>query len=99
MKMMSELPRCTSVVELLDWFEKPDHIIMVLEWPSPVWTSVKSLSFTTFVCLKHRLETSCCRWFRRLVTAPLMTERFWLWRLADGHPYEKFFSNFIIDIG
>lgn len=35
MKMMSELPRCTSVVELLDWFEKPDHIIMVLEWPSP----------------------------------------------------------------
>ncbi|KAM9496295.1 serine/threonine-protein kinase pim-1-like [Clarias gariepinus] len=33
MKMVSKPPRCENVVELLEWFESPDFLILVLERP------------------------------------------------------------------
>ncbi|XP_053472428.1 serine/threonine-protein kinase par-1-like isoform X2 [Ictalurus furcatus] len=38
MEMVSKPPRCSNVVELLDYFEMPDRIVMVLERPSPCMT-------------------------------------------------------------
>ncbi|MCJ8739070.1 hypothetical protein PDJAM_G00043020 [Pangasius djambal] len=35
MKIVSEPPRCSNVVELLEWFDMFDCIILVLERPSP----------------------------------------------------------------
>ncbi|XP_053487408.1 uncharacterized protein LOC128611703 isoform X1 [Ictalurus furcatus] len=35
MKMVSRPPRCSNVVELLEWFDLANECIMVLEWPSP----------------------------------------------------------------
>ncbi|KAM9450094.1 uncharacterized protein Hap1MRO34_022574 isoform 2-T4 [Clarias gariepinus] len=35
MKMVSKPPSCSSVVDLLDWFDLPNMYMMVLEWPRP----------------------------------------------------------------
>lgn len=35
MKMMSKPHRCNYVVELLEWFNMPEGIILVMERPSP----------------------------------------------------------------
>ncbi|XP_053503158.1 PAS domain-containing serine/threonine-protein kinase-like [Ictalurus furcatus] len=35
MKMVSRPPRCSNVLELLEWFEIDNQYVMVLEWPSP----------------------------------------------------------------
>ncbi|XP_046698226.1 shaggy-related protein kinase gamma-like isoform X2 [Silurus meridionalis] len=35
MKAVSAQPRCNNVIALLDWFDLPNHIIMVLQHPSP----------------------------------------------------------------
>ncbi|XP_017343901.1 probable serine/threonine-protein kinase MARK-A isoform X2 [Ictalurus punctatus] len=35
MKMMSRPPRCSNVVELLEWFDIAEQYVMVLERPSP----------------------------------------------------------------
>ncbi|KAG7313694.1 hypothetical protein KOW79_000088, partial [Hemibagrus wyckioides] len=35
MKLVSESPQCSNIIELLEWFEMPDHIALVLERPSP----------------------------------------------------------------
>ncbi|KAF4071660.1 hypothetical protein AMELA_G00275890 [Ameiurus melas] len=35
MKMVSRPPRCSNVVELLEWFNMDDQYVMVLERPSP----------------------------------------------------------------
>lgn len=35
MKMVCEPPRCSNIVELLEWFETPEHIALVMERPSP----------------------------------------------------------------
>ncbi|MGL4897407.1 MAG: protein kinase domain-containing protein [Cetobacterium sp.] len=35
MKMVSAPPKCDNIVELLEWFERPDCLILVMERPSP----------------------------------------------------------------
>ncbi|KAK3519722.1 hypothetical protein QTP70_002673 [Hemibagrus guttatus] len=35
MKIASESPQCSNIIELLEWFEMPDQIILALERPSP----------------------------------------------------------------
>ncbi|KAK3552299.1 hypothetical protein QTP86_009768 [Hemibagrus guttatus] len=35
MKIVSEPPRCSNIVELLEWFQTPDRVALVMERPSP----------------------------------------------------------------
>ncbi|XP_062866093.1 serine/threonine-protein kinase pim-3-like [Trichomycterus rosablanca] len=35
MKMVSKPPHCNSVLKLLDWFDTPEHYILILERPIP----------------------------------------------------------------
>lgn len=35
MEIVSKPPRCENVVELLEWFETPTYLILVMEQPNP----------------------------------------------------------------
>ncbi|XP_026788291.3 serine/threonine-protein kinase pim-1 [Pangasianodon hypophthalmus] len=35
MKMVSQPPCCSNIVKLLEWFDMPDRVVLVLERPSP----------------------------------------------------------------
>ncbi|XP_062846736.1 serine/threonine-protein kinase pim-2-like [Trichomycterus rosablanca] len=42
MKMVSKPPHCNSVLKLLDWFDTPEHYILILERP------IKKTAYTSF---------------------------------------------------
>lgn len=35
MKMMSQPPICSNIIQFIDWFDEPDWYILILELPNP----------------------------------------------------------------